>query len=284
MPHEVLRGVGRSGRTLLFQSTSWSWSLPFKWSAGIFCTKGHNPHFRMEKHPCPACTHPHPMDPISVTALCTKAAHLQHEFFHAWPAPFQALVSEWWQTASSARHKRNSIGTLLPIPLYNHLFSRMGLTKKSFNSQLRAALKERRDKTTKAVKTAKDWLIENPLCFPLSPAVSLNLWSMKGSQTGTSFSSAPKRKSQYHEAEPLPSKVTHKTATRTPKRGKETPHRPLIQPTMRHNHCHHLNHFSLLPSEISFSSGHHQNHLLVGSLYILKCTYGNDGVTCTMGQ
>ena len=216
-----------------FQSTSWFWSLPFKWSAGIFCTKGYNPHFRMEKHPCPACTHPHPMDPISVTALCTKAAHLQHEFIHAWPAPFQALVSEWWHTAPSARHKRNFIRTLLPIPLYNHLFSRMGLTKKSFNSQLRAALKERRDKTTKAVKAAKDWLIENPLCFPLSPAVSLNLWSMKGSPMGTSLSSAPKRKPQYHEPEPLPSKVTHKAATRTPKRGNKTPHRPLIQPAMR---------------------------------------------------
>ena len=73
----------------------------------------------------------------------------------------------------------------------------------------------------------------NPLCFPLSPAVSLNLWSMKGSPMGTSFSSAPKRKPQYHEPEPLPSKVTHKAATRTPKRGKKTPHRPLIQPAMR---------------------------------------------------
>ena len=158
---------------------------------------------------------------------------LEEEFIHAWPAPFQALVSEWWHTAPSARHKRNFIRTLLPIPLYNHLFSRMGLTKKSFNSQLRAALKERRDKTTKAVKAAKDWLIENPLCFPLSPAVSLNLWSMKGSPMGTSLSSAPKRKPQYHEPENLPSKGTHKAATRTPKRGKKTPHRPLIQPAMR---------------------------------------------------
>ena len=92
-------------------------------------------------------------------------------------APLQALVSDWWHGAPSARHKRNFIRTLLPIPLYNHLFSRMGLTKTSFNSQLGAALKERRDKTTKAVNTAKEWLIDNPLCFPLPPAVSLNLWS-----------------------------------------------------------------------------------------------------------
>ena len=28
----------------------------------------------------------------------------------------------------------------------------------------------------------------------------------------------------------------------------------------------------------------HQNHLLVRSLYIIECTYGNDGVTCTLGQ
>ena len=69
--------------------------------------------------------------------------------------------------------------------------------------------------------------------YSLSPAVSLNLWSMKGSPMGTSFSSAPKRKPQYHEHELLPSKVTHRAATRTPKRGKKTPHRPLIQPAMR---------------------------------------------------
>ena len=75
----------------------------------------------------------------------------------------------------SAKHKRNFIRTLLPIPLYNHLFSSMGLTKKSFNGQLSRALNERRDKTPEAVKAAKDWLIENPLCFPLSPAVSQNL-------------------------------------------------------------------------------------------------------------
>ena len=216
-----------------FQSTSWFWSLPFKRSAGIFCTKGHNPHFRMENHPCPACTHPHPMDPISVTALCTKAAHIQQAFMQAWPAPFEALVSDWWHAAPSARYKHNFIRALLPIPIYNHLFSRMGLTKTSFNSQLGAAIKERRDKTTKAVKTAKEWLIDNPLCFPLPTAVRLNLWSMKGSPMGTSFSSAPKRKPQYHEPDPLPSKVTQNSATRMPKRCKKTPHRPVTQPAIR---------------------------------------------------
>ena len=99
-------------------------------------------------------------------------------FIQAWPAPFQALVSEWWHTAPSARHKRTFIRTLLPIPLYNHVFSRMGLAKQILKSQTGAALPARREKTTTAVKKAKDWLLDNPSSFPLPPAVSLNLWNM----------------------------------------------------------------------------------------------------------
>jgi hypothetical protein len=93
------------------------------------------------------------------------------------------------------------------------------------------ALKKRRGKTTQAVKTAKDWLIDNPLSFPLPPAVSTNMWNMKGSPMGTSSSVAPKRTPQYHEPEPLPAKVTKRSATNTPKRNKKTPHSSTKQPT-----------------------------------------------------
>ena len=154
-----------------------------------FLHKGYNPPFKMEKHPCPACTHPHPMDPISVTALGIYATHLQQEFIHAWPAPFQALLSEWWHTAPSARYKRNFVRTLISIPVCNYLLSHMGPSRKTLKAQLGAALKERRGKTTTAVKKAEDWLIDNLLIFPLPPAISLNLWNMKGSPMGTSSSS-----------------------------------------------------------------------------------------------
>ena len=151
-----------------------------------------------------SCTHPHPVDPISVTDLCTKTAHIQQDLIQACPAPFQDAVLDWWHAAPSARHKRNFITTLLPIPLCNHLFSSLGLAKTSFNSQLGAAPKERRHKTTQAVKAATEWLIDNPLRFPLPPPVGLNLGSMKVSPMGKFFSSAPKRKPQYHEPDPLP--------------------------------------------------------------------------------
>ena len=61
-----------------------------------------------------------------------------------------------------------------------------------------------------AVKKAKDWLIDNPLQFPLPSTVSGNLWNMTGSPMGTSSSVLKKKKPEYYEPEPLPTKVTKK--------------------------------------------------------------------------
>jgi len=103
--------------------------------------------------------------------------------------------------------------------------------KKTFNAQLGAALKESMEKATQAVQKAKDGLIDNPLSFPLPPAVSLNSWNMKGLPTGTSSLPALKRKPQDHEPEPLLAKITKKSATSTPKRIKNAPNRSTQQPS-----------------------------------------------------
>ena len=163
------------------------------------------------------------MDPISFIALCAKAEPLQQGFIHAWPAPFQMHISNWWHSAPSAKRRRNFIRTLIPIPLYNYLLVHMGLPKKTFCMQLATALKERRKQTTVVVNKAKDWLIDNPLQFPLPPAVSGNLWNMTGSPMG--IISTQKRRPEYHEPEPLPAKVTKKSAMKAPKRGKQTQNR-----------------------------------------------------------
>ena len=79
-----------------FQSTSWFWSLPFKWSAGIFCTKGYNPHFRMEKHPCPAT-------PSDLHA--TSSFVLLHVPPHPPLCPLRHAYSWASQKTKSPRHK-----------------------------------------------------------------------------------------------------------------------------------------------------------------------------------
>ena len=145
----------------------------FKWSAHIFCIKRHNPHFPMEKHRCPSCTHPFPMDPICVTALCGKAVHLEENFIQAWPASFHAYLSEWWHMAALARHRSNCMRTLTPIPLCNHFFSRMGLTTKNMQKPPRWALKDRRQKTTTAVKKSQGLAVRHPSELSTPPSRQL---------------------------------------------------------------------------------------------------------------
>ena len=198
-----------------FNSTSWFWSLPFKWSAGVFCTKGFSPHFQMERYPCPTCPEPHPMDPISVVALCTQTPHLQQGCINSWPELFRRLVSHWWHNKCNIKHKRNFIRALLPMPLYNFLSDHVQLPKRTFHTQLHLALKERRDSITTPVKTAKQWLIDHHRCLPLPAPVNGNLWNMAGSPMGTSSAERNKRKPQYHQRDPLPQKVAKEPAMTT---------------------------------------------------------------------
>ena len=94
---------------------------------------------------------------------------------------------------------------------------------------------------------------------------------------GTSSSSTFKCKPQYHEPEPLPAKVTKKSAISAPQRGKKA---PTGQPNSHQYYYKHHNHHShfffstlgLLPAQATTRTTH-----MRGSVHSQKCTYGNDG-------
>mmetsp|Transcript_28141 Transcript_28141/g.47839 ORF Transcript_28141/g.47839 Transcript_28141/m.47839 type:complete len:217 (+) Transcript_28141:98-748(+) len=180
----------------------------------------------MEKHPCPTCSEPHPMDPISVVASCSQAAHLQQEFIGSWPEPLRSLVAQWWHTKPTAKHKHICARTLLPLPLCDFLLHRMNLPRKMFCTQLQIALRGRRANTARAATTAKQWLIDHPRGEPLPTPVSGGLWNMTGSPMGPSPAVGLKREPQCHAPDPLPPKVCRTTATPTSKGGTSAGNKP----------------------------------------------------------
>ena len=64
-----------------YSHTSWFSCFPFKWVNGLYSCTGYQPHYILNKYPCPKCLQKHPLDPITVVAECTATAHLRQFFY-----------------------------------------------------------------------------------------------------------------------------------------------------------------------------------------------------------
>ena len=171
-----------------YSHTSWFSRFPFKWVSGLYSCTGYQPHYILNKKPCPKCPQKHTLYPITVVAECTATAHLRQAIINAWPSPFNDLISDWWTTATLG-DRRNFICTLIPNSLSNLLCSPPpALTYTQHISHLYSAMKKRRQRLKTTLQDVQQWLRNNPIpdLHTLQPDTSDNPWKNSVSIYSTS--------------------------------------------------------------------------------------------------
>ena len=146
-----------------YSHTSWFSRFPFKWVNGLYSCTGYQPHYILDKCPCPKCLQKHILDPITVVAECPATAHLRQAIINAWPSPFNDLISDWWTTATLG-DRRNFIRTLIPNSLSNLLRSPPpARTYTQHRNHLYSAMKKRRQRLKTTLQDVQQWLRINPI-------------------------------------------------------------------------------------------------------------------------
>ena len=100
IPSHEHRDISISASFDWVRGTSWFGILPFKWVSGTLVLSGYQFYTDVSDYHCHLCDSPHPRDPLSQVALCSRFLSSQDSMIRAWPPPFTAMVRDWWISAS----------------------------------------------------------------------------------------------------------------------------------------------------------------------------------------
>ena len=199
-----------------FQHASWFSILTFKWSAGLVHVPGYRSYDQLSLLPCHLCTEPHPMEPQSIIAFCSRATELREQHFNAWGHTFAHLVKSWFANASKGE-QRNFIKTLIPHTLYHYL--KESYPSPDFYNQYYQALKKRRSPLTTAVRDSFKWLYQNPMIDHHTWATVQPTTVIRCTGPFSPFSTSPNPINPppvtYPAEQPLPTAVSNRKKPKT---------------------------------------------------------------------
>ena len=207
-----------------FRKTSWFGILPFKWVSGtVFLPHYH--HFNeLNDYHCHLCDHPHPRDPASQLALCSRFSTVIDQMIKSWSPPFTAMAREWWDTADRVQ-KRHFGRTLVPRSLMDRFKSYPWDSRDHFRTSLGQELASRREALNLVVYDAFSLMRDTPIIGGPTPAINLPLRENRWAGEFGDFSTTRGRVTHSHPRYTPPHPSLRQWPARRPPDLGLTPHR-----------------------------------------------------------
>ena len=231
LPHHLHTTIRLNDSYDWYRHSSWFSVLNFKWVAGLIHIPGYPSYDHLSYYECHLCDSPHPREPLSVIAFCTRATEHRQLFFDAWGPQFNTVVQRWFQQATPG-DQRNFIKTLIPHSLHHYLSKHSPV--ENFREQYHTIFQNRRKALDKAVPETFRWLFRNPqqdfhIRLTIQPTRVVH-WAGPHALFSTTPHPEEPRPVQYPQETPLPASVSRHKPTRKHNSFKKSSPLPTARP------------------------------------------------------